>query len=207
VVPKTNAIRQWRDTFPWPEMVEAIEQSVARRFPKHSPCGRHPVPTRVLLALERLKHAVGASDEALCERLRTARAVMHACGREHVQLDSPQAHCVLPETLAQFRRRLDEALIDDLLALQAAAAMDEGLVSPAHLIVETFPAEPGSPRGTAANTLYKAQKQSSSSSRTSPSKASRKRRRSSAKPTGSNRTAKRSCGALAANAGGRAKSS
>jgi hypothetical protein len=170
VVPKTHSIRQWSDTFPWAQMVEAIEQSVARRFPKRSPRGRRPVPTRVVLALELLKHEVGASDEAICERLRTDVAVMYACGIETVQLDSPQAHFVLPETLAQFRRRLDEALIDELLAIQAAAAMGDGLVSPAHLLVDTFPAEQGSQRVTDANTLYKAQKKSSSSSTTSRSR-------------------------------------
>jgi Transposase domain (DUF772) len=167
VVPQTHSIRQWTATFPWAAMVDAIEQSIARRFPKRSPCGRRPVPTRVLLALELLKHEVGASDEAICERLRTDVAVMYACGIENVQLDSPQAHFVLPETLAQFRSCLDEALIDELLAVQAAAAMDEGLVSPAHLLVDTFPAEQGSQRVTDATTLYKAQKKSSNSSRTS----------------------------------------
>jgi hypothetical protein len=207
VVPKTNSIRQWSDTFPWAEMVEAIEKSVTRRFPKRSPRGRRPIPTRVLLALELLKHEVGASDEAICERLRTDVAVMYACGITDVQLDSPQDHFVLPETLAQFRRRLDEALIDELLAIQAAAAMDEGLVSPAHLIVDTFPAEQGSQRVTDATTLYKAQKKSSTSSRMSPSKASRTRRHYRSKPTGSTKTSKRSCAALAANAGGRLKSS
>ena len=168
-VPPTHSLRQWADTFPWAAMVEAIEQSVARRFPKRSPCGRHPVSTRVLLALELLKHEVGASDEAICERLRTDVAVMYACGLEEVQLDNPQAHFVVPEILAQFRARLDEAWLDELLAIQAAAAMDEGLVSPAHLLVDTFPAEQGSQRVTDATTLYKAQKKSSSSSTTSRS--------------------------------------
>jgi hypothetical protein len=167
IVPTTNSIRQWADTFPWAAMVEAIEHSVARRFPKRASCGRRPVPTRVLLALELLKHEVGASDEAICERLRTDVAVMYACGLEDVQFDSPQGHFVLGETLAQFRARLDEALIDELLAIQAAAAMEEGLVSPAHLLVDTFPAEQGSQRVTDATTLYKAQKKSSTSSRTS----------------------------------------
>ena len=139
VVPKTNSIRQWTDTFPWAKLVEAVEHSFASRFPKRANGGRHPVPTRVLLALELLKHEVGASDEAICERLRTDVAVMYACGLDAVQLDSPQAHFVLPETLAQFRSRIDDTLIDELLALQAAAAMDEGLVSPAHLLVEPFP--------------------------------------------------------------------
>jgi hypothetical protein len=171
VVPKTHSIRQWAETFPWTEMVEAIEQSVARRFPKRSLRGRRPVPTRVLLALELLKHEVGASDDAICERLRTDVAVMYACGIEHVQLDSPHAHFVLPETLAQFRSRIDEALMDELLAIQAAAAMDEGLVSPAHLLVDTFPAEQGSQRVNDANTLYRAQKKFSNSLSTSPSSA------------------------------------
>jgi hypothetical protein len=177
VVPKTHSIRQWSDTFPWAERVEAIETSVARRFPPRSPRGRRPVPTRVLLALELLKHEVGASDEAICERLRTDVAVMYACGIKDVQLDSPQDHFVLPETLAHFRSRLDEALIDELLAIQAAAAIEEGLVSPAHLLVDTFPAEQGSQRVTDATTLYKAQKKSSTSLRPLLSKASRKRRR------------------------------
>jgi len=60
---------------------------------------------------------------------------------------------VLPETLCEFRGRLDEALVDELSALQAAAAMEEGLVSPAHLVSATFPCEQGSQRVTDATTL------------------------------------------------------
>jgi hypothetical protein len=171
VVPTTHSIRQWADTFPWAALVEAVERSFTRRFPKRSPGGRRPIPTRVLLALELLKHEVGASDAAICERLRTDVAVMYACGLDTVQCDSRQEHFVLPETLAQFRRRIDEALMDELLAIQAAAAMDEGLVSPAHLLVDTFPAEQGSQRVTDATTLYKAQKKSSTSWTTSRSSA------------------------------------
>jgi hypothetical protein len=48
--------------------------------------------------------------------------------------------------------------MDELIAIQAAAAMDDGLVSPAHLVVDTFPCEHGSQRVTDATTLYKAQK-------------------------------------------------
>jgi Transposase domain (DUF772) len=135
VVPKTNSICQWTDTFPWTKVVEAIEQNFASRFPKRANSGRHLIPTRVLLALELLKHGVGASDEAICERLRTDVAVMYVCGLEEVQLDSPQEHFILPETLAQFRSPMDDSLVDKLLALQAAA-MDEGLVSPAHCLVD-----------------------------------------------------------------------
>jgi hypothetical protein len=177
VVPQTHSIRQWADTFPWATMVKAIERSFASRFPQRANGGRRPVSTRVLLALELLKHEVGASDEAICERLRTDLAVMYACGLEDVQLDSPQAHFVLPETLAQFRARLDEALIDELLAIQAAAAMAEGLVSPAHLLLDTFPSEQGSQRVTDATTLYKAQKKSFNSLTTSHNSASPEPRR------------------------------
>jgi len=70
---------------------------------------------------------------------------------------------VLPETLAQFRQRIDQDVMDELVALQAAAAMEAGLVSPAHLLVDTFPAEQGSQRVTDATTLYKAQKNSCTS--------------------------------------------
>lgn len=174
-VPKTHPIRQWADTFPWAALVAAIERSFAQRFPKDATRGRPPVSPRVLLALELLKHEVGASDEAICHRLRTDFAVMYACGIEVVQWDCPQEHFVLPETLAQFRQRIDKVLMDELLAIQAVAAMEEGLVSPAHLLVDTFPAEQGSQRVTDATTLYKAQKKSFSSSRPSRRKASRTR--------------------------------
>lgn len=176
-VPESHPLRQWADTFPWATLVSAIEQSFAKRCPKISQRGRRPVPIRVLLALELLKHELGASDEDICHRFRTDFAVMYACGIEAVQLDCSQEHFVLPEILAQFRSRIDEALMNELLAIQAAAAMDEGLVSPAHLIVDTFPSEQGSQRVTDATTLYKAQKKSSTSSRPSRRNAPRKRPR------------------------------
>lgn len=43
--------------------------------------------------------------------------------------------------------------MDELMAIQAAAAMEEGLVSPAHLVIDTFPSEQGSQRVTDATTL------------------------------------------------------
>ncbi len=128
-VPDTDPIRQWADTFPWTALVAAIEHRFAQRFPKRSPRGRAPIPVRVLLALELLKHEVGASDEAI--------------------------------TLCEFRGRIDEVLMDELIAIQAAAAMETGLVSPAHLVIDTFPCEQGSQRVTDATTLYKAQKKPS----------------------------------------------
>src|SRR6266404_5349586 len=50
------------------------------------------------------------------------------------------------------------------VAIQAAAALEEGLVSPAHLLVDTFPSEQGSQRVTDATTLYKAPKKAYNSS-------------------------------------------
>ena len=102
--------------------------------------------------------------------------MMYACGLREVHVDRSQAHFVLPETLAQFRQRIDPELMDELLAIQAAAAMQEGLVSPAHLLVDTFPSEQGSQRVTDATTLYKAQKNSFDSSRRSRAKARRQPR-------------------------------
>ena len=165
-VPETHAIRLWAETFPWDAMVHAVEHSFARRFPTKRPQGgRPPVAPRVLLALELLKHELGASDEDICQRLRTDVAVMYACGLREIHADRSQADFVLPETLAQFRHRLDAEFMDELVAIQAAAAMEQGLVSPAHLLVDTFPAEQGSQRVTDATTLYKAQKNAFDSSR------------------------------------------
>src|SRR5688500_7704161 len=176
-VPDSHPIRLWADTFPWEAMVHAVAQSFAQRFPLKEPRrGRPPVSPRVLPALELLKHELGASDEDICQRLRTDVAVMYACGLREVQAHRSQAHFVLPETLAQFRRRIDPELMDELLAIQAASAMPEELVSPAHLLVDTFPSEQGSQRVTDATTLYKAQKNSSGSSRRSRAKAHRRPR-------------------------------
>ena len=164
-VPETHPIRLWADTFPWDALGQAVEQSFARRCPTKRPTGgRPPVSPRVWLALELLQHEWGESDADVCHRLRTDVAVMYACGLRQVQADHAQAHVVLPETLAPFRRRMDQDLMDDLVAIQAAAAMEEGLVSPAHLLVDTFPSEQGSQRVTDATTLYKAQKNSCTSS-------------------------------------------
>jgi hypothetical protein len=190
-VPAPHPIRQWADTFPWAALVNAIEHSFQTRFPTTSQRGRRPVPIRVLLALELLKHELGASDEDICHRLRTDFAVMYACGLREYQVKPSQAHFVLPETLCEFRSRIDEALMDELIAIQAAAAMEEGLVSPAHLVIDTFPSEQGSQRVTDATTLYNAQKKRSQSSPTSPCSAATGPPRSRAKPTASRRNSKR----------------
>lgn len=207
-VPEAHPIRLWADTFPWDAMVQAVEQSFTPRFPKKRPHGgRPPVSPRVLLALELLKHELGASDEDICQRLRTDVAVMYACGLRELQADRSHAPCVLPETLAQFRHRIDAALMDELLAIQAAGAMQEGLGSPAHLLVDTFPAEQGSQRVTDATTLYKAQKKACDSLRRLRTKAHRRPRPSVSKHRSSARPSKKSCAALAGSAAARAKSS
>ena len=168
-VPETHPVRQWADTFPWTALVAAVDRSFAQRFPTPTARGRAPVATRVLLALELLKHELHCSDEQICSQLRTDLAVMYACGIAEVQVNRSQTHFVLPELLTQFRSRLDEALLKELLALQAATAIEEGVVSPAHVVVDTFPSEQGSQRVNDAATLYKAKKKSSSSSRRSRS--------------------------------------
>jgi hypothetical protein len=68
-------------------------------------------------------------------------------------VDGSQEHVVRPAVLAHFRRRLDAPRLEELLAVQAATAMADGLVSPAHLVVATLPREQGSQRGNAAATL------------------------------------------------------
>lgn len=152
-VPETHPLRQWAETFPWAALVAAVDRSVAQRFPLKTARGRAPVATRVLLALELLKQALSCADEQICSRLRTDLAVMDACGIAEIHVDRTQGHCVLPEVLAQCRRRIDERLMEALITLQAAAAMEAGLVRPAHLVVETFPSEHGSQRVNDAATL------------------------------------------------------
>jgi hypothetical protein len=75
-VPETHPLRQWADTVPWAALVAAVDRSFAQRFPKPTTRGRPRVPTRVLFALELLKHELTCSDEQVCSRLRTDLAVM-----------------------------------------------------------------------------------------------------------------------------------
>jgi|TARA_B100001971_G_scaffold203690_1_gene218892 hypothetical protein len=174
-VPETHPIRRFSDTFPWPEWVEAIEVSFACRFPAPSNRGRPAISVRVLLALELLKAETQSSDEQICARLRTDFAVMYACGIEEVEVDRSQEQFVQPETLSQFRAKFDEALLAQLLQIQSTDALAHGFVSPAHVMVDTFPSEQGTQRVNDAATLYKAKKNSSKSSRPSPKR--RKKRR------------------------------
>ena len=162
-VPPTHPLRQWADVLPWSKFVEATEKSISSRFPKQQFGGQVALPIRVVLALELLKAELNCSDEQICARLRTDFAVMYACGIKQVKADRSRAHFVLAESLCQFRGRLDETLMAQLVAIQASEAMAEGLISPEHLMVDTFPSEQGSQRVTDATTLYKAKKKSSKS--------------------------------------------
>jgi hypothetical protein len=162
-VPERQPLRHWVETLAWAALVTAVDRSFAQRFPKPTTRGRPPVSTRVLLALEVLKHELACSDAQLCSRLRTDLAVMSACGIREVQADGSQEHVVLPEVRAQCRRRLDAPLMAARLAPQAATAMEDGLGSPAHWVVDTFPSAPGSQRVNDAATLYKAPQKSSRS--------------------------------------------
>jgi hypothetical protein len=163
-VPETHPIRQGADTVPWTALVAAVERSFAQRLPTPTARGRAPVARRVLLAWELLKQELHCADEQICSQLRTALAVRYACGITEVQADRAQGHCVLPEVLAQLRSRIDAALREELLACQAAAALEQGVVSPAPLVVDTFPSEQGSQRVNEAATLKKAKKKSARSS-------------------------------------------
>jgi Transposase domain (DUF772) len=164
-VPETHPLRQWADTFPWAALVAAVERNCMERFPTPSARGRAPVATRVLLALELLKHELHCSDEQICSQLRTDLAVRSACGIAQVQVNRARDHFVLPELWTQFRSRLAEPVLNELLARQAAAAIAQGVVSPAHLVVATFPSAQGSQRVTEAAPLDQAKKKSSRSSR------------------------------------------
>ncbi len=159
-VPADHPLRLWSDTFPWAPMVEAVEQDLGTPSAEESGRGRPGISTRVLLALEFLKAELSCSDQQICSRLRTDFAVLYACGIEDVQADSGQSHFVLSEILAQFRCRFSEELMPRLLQIQTTAAMEADLISPSHLVVDTFASEQGSQRVTDAMTLYKAKKKS-----------------------------------------------
>ena len=159
-VPGDHPLRLWADTCPWGPMVEAVDQDLDPPSAEETTRGRPGVSTRVLLALELLKAELSCSDEQICSRLRTDFAVMYACGIEEVHADPRQSHFVLPEILAQFRGRFSEELMPRLLQIQTTAAMEAGLISPSHLVVDTFASEQGSQRVTDATTLYKAKKKS-----------------------------------------------
>ena len=89
-VPVMHPLRRWADTFPWQALVDAIEHSFDQRFPKRSLRGRRPVPVRVLLALELLKHELGASDEDICHRVRTDFSAEVAC-QWHAEIEAIEA--------------------------------------------------------------------------------------------------------------------
>ena len=74
-VPETHRLRQWADTFPGAVLVAAVDPHCAQRLPTPTARGRAPVATRVLVALELLKHELHCSDEQICSQLRPDLAV------------------------------------------------------------------------------------------------------------------------------------
>jgi Transposase domain (DUF772) len=152
-VPATPPIRQGAETLPGAALVAAVDHSCAQRFPKRTTRGRPPLATRVLVALALLQHAWGCSAAPLGSRLRTDLAGMYACGLSAVQVEGSQEHGVRPDVLAPFRSRREAPWMEALLAIHAATAREDGVVSPAHRVVDPFPREPESPRVNAAATL------------------------------------------------------
>jgi hypothetical protein len=200
--PETHPIRQWAQTCPWEARIAAVERACTPRFPRANTRGRPPVSTRVWLALEWLKQALACSDEQICSRLRTALAVMSACGIVAVQVDGAQEHGVLPDVLAHVRRRLEAPLMAALLALQAATALEDGLVSPTPVVVDAFPREQGSQRVHDAATLDQAPKKSARCSRPSRRRAPPEAQRSRGKYSPARTTSRSVCAAAVASAGG-----
>jgi hypothetical protein len=167
-VPATHPLRPGAETWPWAALVAAVDRSFAQRFPTPTARGRPPVSTRVLWAGARLHQELACADEPIWSRWRTALAVMSAGGSTPVQGDQAQEQCVRPAGRAPSRRRRAAPLMAALLALQAAPAMADGVVSPAPLGGATVPRAQGRPRGTAAAPLEKAPKKASNASRPSP---------------------------------------
>jgi hypothetical protein len=190
-VPDTHPLRQWAETLPWALLVAAVDRSCAHRFPTSTARGRPPVSTRVVLALERRNQELACAAAPLGRRVRTDLAVRYACGLTAVQVDRAQAHVVRPDVLAHCRSRLDAPLRAELLAIQAAPALADGLGSPAPLVVDTVPRAPGSQRVHAAATLDKAPKTSSRSSRPSPRSAPPGARRCRGEPRNSSTASSR----------------
>jgi hypothetical protein len=202
VVPDTPPIRQGAATFPWAALVAAVDRACARRFPKPTPRGRPPVSTRVVWAWEVWNHAVACADAQRWSRLRTALAVLSAWGIMAGQVDGSQEHVGLPAGLAHVRSRRDAPLRAARLAIQAATAREEGLVSPAPVVVDTFPSAPGSQRVHDAATLEKAAPKSSRSSRPEPRRAPPRARRGRGTDRHSSTTSSRGGAASVASAGG-----
>jgi hypothetical protein len=205
-VPETHPLRQGADTVPWAALVAAVERNCAPRVPPSTARGRAPVATRGVVALEFRKPELPCADEQIGSQRRTDLAVLSACGSAEGEGNRAQAHFVLPERLTQFRSRLDEAWRTERLALQAAAALADGVVSPPPVVVAPFPSEQGSQRGKEAATLDKAKKKSSRASRSSRTSIPPRGRSCRRRPCTSTRTWPSLGAALAVSAGGKGKS-
>ena len=55
---------------------------------------------------------------------------MYACGLREYEAPRSQVHFVLPETLGEFRGRIDEALMDELFPLKPPRRWRRALSAP-----------------------------------------------------------------------------
>ena len=152
-VPGMHPIRQWADTFPWAALVSASEQSFDKRFPKKSPVVDGPFPS-------------ASCAPWSCSSMHWVppmRISVIACGptwpsgmpvaSETIRAIRPKLTLYCPRPSARFAAAWTRPLTEARIAIQAAAAIDEGLVSPAHLVIDTLPSAQGRPRVTDATTL------------------------------------------------------
>ena len=124
---------------------------------------------------------VAAVDCSFAQRFPTPPARGRRPGASRVlvalALLKQEWHCADEQICSQWRTDLAVRYACGMRAVQAAAALEQGVVSPAPLVVDPFPSEPGSQRVTEAATREKAKKPSSRSWRLSPSTAPPRARR------------------------------
>ena len=103
---------------PW----EKISDEVVKLFP--SDRGRPALPTRLMAGLLMLKHAKGLSDEVVVETWLENPYWQYFCGEEYLQTRLP----IDPSSLTRWRKRLDEAGCEELLAALIEAAIGAKLI-------------------------------------------------------------------------------
>jgi len=129
---------------------QAIEQRFDQRVPKNPPWSTAR-SLRVLFALELLKHELGAPMRISAIACGPTLPSWMPVASKTIRSIS-QDHFVFPETLCEFRSRIDETLLDELIAIKRQRD-GRRAGQPAHLVIDTFPCEQGSQRVTDATTL------------------------------------------------------
>ena len=121
------------EAMPWEALIDAVGDSLPA-IPAGA--GRRPLPARLMLGLLYLKYAYDLSDEAVCQRWLENPYWQHFCGEVFFQTRLP---CD-PSSLTRYRKHLDEAGVEELLAQTISAAKDLKAIRPRHLervIVDT----------------------------------------------------------------------